>query len=485
MNPLERSILRQLFADKTFAERVVPYLKERYFMSTEAATLFRFFEAFFQKFHVPPQFAAVRIGLDASPTLNEQESKGALACLDAVEKEPELAPTQGPWILEQAELYCQERAIYTALQDCIAVMNDPAKSNHEIPDIMKTALAVTFDQHTGHDYFADADSRWDFYHAPMTRIPFDLELFNKLTKGGVPKKTLNVILAGTNVGKSLALVHLAAGYLRSSKNVLYITCEMAEEWIAERIDANMMDIPIDDVEVMPKADFLRKVNHLRTTTTGILRMKEYPTGTAHVGDFRAYLQELKLKHNFVPDVILVDYLTICASARIKLSHNSVNSYSYGKFIAEELRGLATEMDCPLWTAGQFNREGFSSSDPGLQHVGESFGIPQTADFCVALVTTDDLDKLGQIALIELKNRYSKRRTYQQHLLGMDTPRMKLYDLSAAQLAQSLTLPTNTAAAPQNNMGGSNPQKAFGKPRRKPLGSLQKENENNEKVNPTL
>jgi archaellum biogenesis ATPase FlaH len=475
MNPLERTILRQLFADLTFAERVVPYLKERYFHSTEAANVYKMFAKFFEQFHVAPQFVAVQIGLDADPTLNEAEAKAAAAVLDEVRNEQPLDVSQAPWILEQAELYCQDRAIHTGLQDCIAIMQDPKASNLTIPDIMKEALSVSFDQHIGHDYFADADERWDFYHAPMTRIPFDLDLLNKLTKGGVPRKTLNVILAGTNVGKSLALVHLAAAYLRQSKNVLYITCEMAAEWISERIDANMMDVPIDDVETMPKVDFLRKINHLRSTTTGVLKVKEYPTGTAHVGDFRAYLRELKLKCNFTPDVIVVDYLTICASSRIKLSHQSVNSYSYGKFIAEELRGLATEQDVPLWTAGQFNREGFSSSDPGLEHVGESFGIPQTADFTVALVTTDDLDKLGQIALIELKNRYAKRRTYQQHLLGMDTPRMKLYDLSAQQLAASMTLPTNSPAPSSPPPNGS-----FSARKKRPvLGSLKKENENNE------
>ncbi len=473
MNPLERMILRQLFGDKQFAGRVVPYLKEKYFQTDETAVIWRLFAAFHEKFRQVPSFAAIRIGLDSTKALNESQAKVAQDTLNKVELEPLLGESQSPWVLEQTELYCQERAIFCALQDCIKVMDDPKVSTNTIPDIMKDALGVSFDTHIGHDYFAEAMARYDFYHKPESRVPFDVETLNIMTGGGVPSKTLNVILAGTNVGKSLALVHFAAGYTRMSKNVLYITCEMAQEWIGQRVDANMMDIPMDDVVAMPRSNYESKMNFLRQSSTGRLIIKEYPTATASCADFRRLLQELKLKQNFTPDVILVDYLSICSSMRVKLSGDGVNSYSFNKFIAEELRGLAGEFNVPLWTAAQFNREGFKSSDPGLEHVGESFGIPQTADFCFALVTTDELDKLGQIALIELKNRYNRKRTYQQHLLGFDTPRMKIYELTgqAAVAATTFQLPSQPTSTPS------------GKPplgsKRKPgaLSTLKKENAN--------
>ncbi len=476
MNPLEKTIFRQLFGDRAFADRVVPYFKEKYFHSEETAAIWRLYEAFHQKFHTAPSFAAMRIGIDATPTLNEQQSKNALATLALIEQEPFLGESQTPWVIEQSELFCQDRAVFCALQAAIKLMDDPKESRHTIPDLMKEALAVTFDASIGHDYFAGAMERYAFYHKPESRLPFDLDTFNIMTAGGVPRKTLNVILAGTNVGKSLALVHFAAGYTRMSKNVLYITCEMAEEWIGQRTDANMFDIPMDDVILMPQDAYERKINFLRGSSTGRLIIKEYPTATAHCGHFRTLLQELRLKQNFKPDVIMVDYLSICASSRVKVG-NAVNSYMFNKFIAEELRGLAVEQDVPVWTAAQFNREGFKSTDPGLEHVGESFGIPQTADFCVALVTTDELDKLGQIALIELKNRYNKKRTYQQHLLGFDTPRMKIYELTgvAAQAAQSFSLP-----APSSGTGNQKPTPcSFSQSRRRPrpLGTLRKENEN--------
>lgn len=480
MNGLERMILRQLFGDKQFAERVAPYLKDIYFYTEETATIWRLFHAFYSKFHAIPSFAAIRIGLDAVPSLNEQQSKNSQDALNRVELEPLLGADQAAWVLEQTELYCQDRAIYCALQESIKVMDDPKKSRGTIPGLMKDALAVSFDTHIGHDYFDEAMTRYDFYHKPESRLPFDLETFNTLTAGGVPPKTLNVILAGTNVGKSLALVHFAAAYTRMSKNVLYITCEMAEEWIGQRTDANMMDIPMDDVVALPRVNYESKMGFLRQSSTGRLIIKEYPTATADCDQFRGLLQELDRKQHFKPDVIIVDYLSICASTRVKPG-NGVNSYTFNKFIAEELRGLAVEQGVPLWTAAQFNREGFKSTDPGLEHVGESFGIPQTADFCVALVTTDELDKLGQIALIELKNRYNRKRTYQQHILGFDTPRMKIYELTQAQQA-AITLPS---ASPSSGSGQKPSAGSFanrlrsGKKNAKPLGTLRKENEDAE------
>lgn len=477
MTPLERTILRQLFDSKEYAERVVPYLKEAYFHSEEAAHVYRFYAKFFQKYNIPPQFAAIRIGIDSTADLNEREAKSAQAVLTEVENEPTIDPTQEPWLMEESEAFVKERAMYVALQEAVQIMEDPKKARGEIPELMKTALMVSFDTHVGHDYFADAKERYDFYHKPETKLAFDLDTFNSLTRGGVSPKTLNVILAGTNVGKSLALCHFGAAYIRMSKNVLYVTCEMASEWIGERIDANLMDIPCDDVLELPEADFMRKMNHLRQSSTGRLIIKEYPTGTCTAMDLRVLMQELRLKQSFVPDVILVDYLTICASSRIKLSQGA-NSYSYNKYIAEELRGLGQEFNVPIWSAAQFNREGFKSTDPGLEHIGESFGIAMTADFAVAMVSSDELEKLGQIAVIELKNRYNKKKTYQNHLLGIDTPRMKLYELSATQVAQSLTLPSSAPTPSTSPKPGGFNNNGNGRRRSKPLSNLKAENSEN-------
>lgn len=469
MQPLERTILRQLFADQEYAERVVPYLKEEYFYSQEAATIYHLFEAFFQKFRKVPAFTVIRIGLDTVKTLTEQQAKAAQEALVETENEPALDDTQTDWLLEETEEFCQDRAVYVALQKSIRLMDDPKATKHAIPDLMKEALAVSFDTHIGHDFFEDADARYDFYHKPESRIPFDLETLNAMTKGGVPKKTLNVVMAGTNVGKSLFLTHCAAANLRMNKNVLYITMEMAEERIAERIDANMMNIPLDDLEQLPRSDYIRKIQHLRKTSTGRLIIKEYPTGSAHAGHFRALLQELRLKQNFKPDVIYIDYLTICASARVKVG-SAVNSYTLYKFVAEELRGIAVEFDVPVWSAAQFNRSGFNSSDADITNVGESWAIPQTADFMFALVQTEDLEKIGQVALQPMKNRYRKKKSYQQELLGIDTDRMKLYDLSAAQIAAAASMPPPGVSSPFQS---PKPQQ-LGRRQRRPLQALKKD-----------
>ena len=466
MQPLERTILRQLFDKKEFAERVVPYLKEEYFFTPAAATIYKLYEAFFQKFHALPSFAVIKIGLDAVTTLTEREAKEALTDLAEVEAEVPMSHDQDPWLLEQAEEFCQDRAIHVGLQQCIAVMDDPKLSRHTIPDIMKSALTVSFDTHVGHDLIGDADARYEFYHKLESKIPFDLEVLNAMTHGGIPKKTLNVVMAGTNVGKSLFLVHQAANYIRQSKNVLYITLEMAEERIAERIDANLMNLPIDDVHDLPRSDYIRKIQAIKAMTTGRLLIKEYPTGQAHAGHFRSLLQELKLKQNFTPDAIMVDYITICASSRLKMG-NSVNTFSLYKFVAEELRGLAVEFNVPVWSAAQFNREGFSSTAPGLDQVGESWGIPQTADFMFAIVSTEDLAKLGQMAVVEMKNRYAKKKTFGQQLIGVDTDRMKLYDLTPTQAALGVSMP------PSMNAPSSTFQ-TFNKRKRRPLQALRKQ-----------
>lgn len=426
---LEHTILRQLLSTPQLAEQICPYLKDEYFESQPCATLYTLFQQFYEKYHTLPSFAALRLGLDDLRTLSEREVKATTETLNEIEQMTAMEPSQHAYLIEQAEKYCQERALYVALRKSVSMLDDPKETPHSIPELLRQALSVSFDTHVGHDFFADAESRYEFYHRAESRIPFDLEVFNGMTKGGVPKKTLNVVLAGTNVGKSLFLVHMAAACLRMSKNVLYITLEMAEERIAERIDANMMNVPMDDVVALTHSQYLRKIETLRQTSTGRLIVKEYPTGAAHSGHFRALLQELKTKQQFSPDIVFIDYLSICASARVKMG-NAVNSYTYNKSIAEELRGLAVEHNLPIFTAAQFNRTGHAESDPGLDKISESFAIAQTADFIIALTTTAELEQNNQIQVYTLKNRYGKRNSFEKFLLGIDTSRMMLYDPSS-------------------------------------------------------
>lgn len=466
MLPLEKTILRELFQRREFAELTVPYIQPEFFHDGAAGTIYKLYAAFFDKFHVVPQFAAIRIGLDSIPGLNEKEALAAQSVLSEVEKEPPLGVDQEPWLVESVEEWVQDRAVHLGLLACIKVMDDPQTSRHVIPDIMKAALAVSFDKSVGHDFLNDADARYEFYHTQEARIPFDVETLNSMTKGGVPRKTLSVVMAGTNTGKSLFLVHMSAACLRQNKNVLYISLEMAEERVAERIDANMMDIPIDDVNMLSRSDYIRKINHMRQTSTGRLIIKEYPTGSANVSHFRALLQELKLKQNFTPDIIMVDYLSICGSARVKMGSN-INSYTLYKFVAEELRGLAVEYNVPVFTAAQFNRQGYGSSDPGIENVGESWAIPQTADFMFALVSNEELEKLGQISLQPMKNRFAARNSFQHHTLGIDTARQKLYDLTGQALVQSLS----ALAGPGTQTSTKPNFPSFSGRRRRALGSF--------------
>jgi archaellum biogenesis ATPase FlaH len=425
---LEHTIIRQVMSTPKLAEQIAPYLKDEYFESQPCATIYTLFREFYDKYRAVPSFAALRLGLDDLRTLSERDAKATTEVLDDIEQMTAMEPSQHPYLVEQAEKYCQDRALYVALRKSVAMLDNPEETPHGIPDLLRDALSVSFDTHVGHDFFGDAESRYEFYHRAESRIPFDLEVFNGMTKGGVPTKTLNCVLAGTNVGKSLFLVHMAAACLRMSKNVLYVTLEMAEERIAERIDANMMNVPMDDVVALSRSQYNRKIEGLRSTSTGKLIIKEYPTGAAHSGHFRSLLQELKGKQNFTPDIVFIDYLSICSSARVKMG-NSVNSYTYNKSIAEELRGLAVEHNLPIFTAAQFNRDGHGASDPGLDKISESFAIAQTADFIIALTTTEDLERSNQIQVYTLKNRYGKRNSFEKFLLGIDTSRMMLYNPS--------------------------------------------------------
>ena len=465
---LEHTILRQLLAAPQLAEQIAPYLKDEYFESQSCATLYTLFQQFYEKYHALPSFAVLRLGLDELRTLSEREIKDTTETLNEIEQMTAMEPSQYAYLIEQAEKYCQERALYVALRKSVSMLDDPKETPHSIPELLRQALSVSFDTHVGHDFFADAESRYEFYHRAESRIPFDLEVFNGMTKGGVPKKTLNVVLAGTNVGKSLFLVHMAAACLRMSKNVLYITLEMAEERIAERIDANMMNVPMDDVVALTHSQYLRKIETLRQTSTGRLIIKEYPTGAAHSGHFRALLQELKSKQQFSPDIVFVDYLSICASARVKMG-NSVNSYTYNKSIAEELRGLAVEGNLPIFTAAQFNRTGHGESDPGLDKISESFAIAQTADFIIALTTTAELEQNNQIQVYTLKNRYGKRNSFEKFLLGIDTSRMMLYDPNTTSVNN---VAFDVAAISQSSVGhGGNAMLGASRMPRRPMAAL--------------
>jgi archaellum biogenesis ATPase FlaH len=463
----ERTMLRQLLASSQYAERVAPYMKDEYFQTAECATVFGVYQKFFEEYHTLPSFAALRVMLDSVPNLAEAQAKAANSILDELEQTAPQDESQHDFLITETEKFCQERALYVALRRSVTMLDNPKENPHAIPDILKEALAVSFDTHVGHDFFGDAAARYDFYHRAESRIPFDLDVFNTMTKNGIPAKTLNVVLAGTNVGKSLFLVHMAAACARMSKNVLYITLEMAEERIAERIDANLMDIPMDDVIALSRDRYLKKLETIHKTSTSRLLIKEYPTAAAHAGHFRALLHELKLKQNFTPDILFVDYLSICASSRMKMG-NAVNSYTYNKSIAEELRGLAVEMNIPVFTAAQFNRDGSSASDPGLDKISESFAIAQTADFIVALTTSEELEKNNQIQAYVLKNRYAKRQSYQKFILGIDTTRMKLYDTGSGV--------SPTAEPPVEFATSSFAKPTFARSRRRPLSHLKTDDE---------
>jgi archaellum biogenesis ATPase FlaH len=362
------------------------------------------------------------------------------------------------WLAEQTEKFCQDKAIYNAIMESVGILDDKSgkKAKGEIPQLLADALGVSFDSNVGHDYMQDFENRYDFYHKVESRIRFDLDIFNKITKGGLPTKTLNIALAGTGVGKSLFMCHVAAGCLSQGHNVLYITMEMAEERIAERIDANLLNIDLNELQSITRDDYSRKFESLKSKTHGKLIIKEYPTASASTLHFRALLNELHLKKNFRPDIIFIDYLNICASSRIKPGGN-VNSYTYIKSIAEELRGLAVEYALPVFSATQTTRSGFSNSDPGLEDTSESFGLPATADFMFALVTNEELEGLNQILVKQLKNRYSDPNFFKRFVVGVDRAKMRLYDAEQsaqeglADAGQEDTPPINTFGNRERNL----------------------------------
>ena len=423
---IELTILKNLVHNEDFARKTIPFLKEEYFSDSSERVVYKRIADFMTKYNARPSREAIGIEIESSSNLSEEEHRRSM---DLVRNLVEPEPITMEWLLESTEAFCQERAVFNAVMDSIAILDgkDKNRTKNSIPEILSEALGVSFDSHIGHDFIEDFESRYDFYHRVEEKIAFDLEFFNKITRGGLSRKSLNIILAGTGVGKTLAMYHFAAANLALGKNVLYITMEMAEEKIAERIDSNLLNIASEDLQQLPRELYENKIARLKTKTQGKLIIKEYPTASAHAGHFRHLLNELNLKRNFVPDIIYIDYLNICCSSRIKAGSN-VNSYSYIKSIAEELRGLAVERNLPIVSATQTTRSGYSNNDPGLEDTSESFGLPATADFMIALVRDEDMDSRGQLLVKQLKNRYSDPANHKRFFVGVDRVKMRLYDL---------------------------------------------------------
>ena len=427
MNRLEHSILKNLIYNDSYCRKVLPFISADYFADDAEKVVFKEVNEFVNKYKSLPTHEALVINFTESKSLTETQVRTSVNLLNEIHEHRE-DPSEEQWLIEQTEKFCQDKAIYNAIMESVSILDDKnhKTSKGEIPKLLSDALGVSFDSHIGHDYINDAEERFDFYHRVEERVRFDLDFFNKITKGGLPVKTLNIALAGTGVGKSLFMCHVAASCISQGRNVLYITLEMAEERIAERIDANLLNIDIQELHTISKQDYDRKFEVLRNKTQGKLIIKEYPTASASTLHFRSLLQDLHLKKNFKPEIIFVDYLNICSSARMKPG-NSVNSYTYIKAIAEELRGLAVEFAVPIVSATQTTRSGFTNSDPGLEDTSESFGLPATADFMFALITTEELEQLGQIMVKQLKNRYSDPNNYKRFVIGIDRSKMKLFD----------------------------------------------------------
>jgi len=424
-NQIPTQILNHLINDEQYCRRVIPFLKKEYF-DQEHKVVFDLIVSFVNQHNKIPSGKVLDLELKKVNAPEDVLNRTQTLINELKEK----SDIDIDYLINESEKWCKDRAVYNAIMDSIQIIDgkDSERGDGAIPEILSNALGVSFDPNIGHDYIDNSDDRFEFYNTVETRIPFDLDYLNKITKGGLPNKTLNIAMAGTGVGKSLFMCHCAAANLELGKNVLYITMEMAEERIAERIDANLMDLPIQQLESLPKNVFDSKIEKIGKGSIGKLIVKEYPTGAAHTGHFRALLNELKLKKNFKPDIIYLDYLNICASSRVKGLGGSINTYSYVKSIAEELRGLAVEFNLPIVSATQTTRSGYSNTDVGLEDTSESFGLPATADLMFALISTEELEELGQLLVKQLKNRYNDPTKYKRFVIGIDRARMKLYDV---------------------------------------------------------
>ena len=436
-NQLQTHILNHLLNNEEYCRRVVPYLKHDYFEGTHKV-VFDLITKFVHEHNNLPTSKVLQLELRKVSAPDEILNNAATLINEIAVK----TDIDTEYLINESEKWCKDRAVHLAIMDSIGIIDgrDSERTEGSIPEILSTALGVSFDQQIGHDYIDDSDERFDFYNTKEDRTPFDLDYFNKITKGGLPNKTLNIALAGTGVGKSLFMCHCAASVLQQGKNVLYITMEMAEERIAERIDANLMDLPIEQLQRIGKTAFDSKIQKIAQASIGKLIIKEYPTGAAHTGHFRALLNELKMKKNFKPDMIYIDYLNICSSSRMRGLGGSINSYSYIKAIAEELRGLAVEFNVPIVSATQTTRSGFSNTDVGLEDTSESFGLPATADLMFALISTEELEELGQLLVKQLKNRYNDPTKYKRFVIGIDRSRMKLYDVEESAQADIMSDP---------------------------------------------
>ena len=428
MERIETTILRNLIYNEEYSRKVIPFIRPEYFENRTEKVIFEEVTQFIVKYGSSITIEALNIETENRTDLTESE----IAEVRDINNSLNNSPVENQWLIDTTEKWCRDRAIYLALMESIALADgqDDTKGRDAIPTILSDALAVSFDNHIGHDYLQDYEDRYESYHRKEDKIPFDLEFFDKITKGGLPNKTLNIALAGTGVGKSLFMCHVASSVLLQGKNVLYITLEMAEEKIAERIDANLLNVPIQKLAELPKVMFENKISKLSKKTQGKLIIKEYPTASAHVGHFKSLLNELELKRNIKPDIIFIDYLNICASQRYKGS--IVNSYTYVKAIAEELRGLAVEAGVPIVSATQTTRSGYGSSDVDLTDTSESFGLPATADLMFALISTEELEEQNQIMVKQLKNRYYDPTLNKRFVIGIDRSKMRLYDVEDAQ-----------------------------------------------------
>ena len=425
MSKVENLVIKNLLLDEEYVRKAMPFIKAEYFSELLEKNLYNVINKYFTEYNALPTKEALEIEVGQLGNISDEQHRQTIQYIRDIDDEK----SEYDWILDTTENWCKERAIYLALMESIKIAegNDEKRATGAIPSILSDALAVSFDNHIGHDYLQDYEERYEFYHQTEEKIPFDLEFFNRITKGGLPNKTLNIALAGTGVGKSLFMCHVASSVLLQSKNVLYITLEMAEEKIAERIDANLLSVDIQQLDQLPKMMFDSKVNKIAKKTQGSLIVKEYPTASASVAHFRALLNDLALKKSFKPDIIFIDYLNICASSRYSKLGN-VNSYSYIKAIAEELRGLAVEANVPIVSATQTTRSGYGSSDVDLTDTSESFGLPATADLMFALISTEELEEINQIMVKQLKNRYNDPTLNKRFVVGIDRAKMRLYDV---------------------------------------------------------